>query len=286
MDIMHCWDKRDMQCKEGISLRRRCIGVILALILVILLQQIAFGEELVINYKIQKGDTLSGIAARFNTTIHALVVLNKISDVNYIRVGQVLKIATEEVIKRFTVYTIKQGDTIDKICKMFEISLEEICSLNGIDDPNKIVAGEDLILPVRNDVIAARAGNVQTIATLGSLSDELWLLSKIIYAEARGEPFEGQVAVGAVVMNRVKDYRFPNTITEVIYEPGQFRPASDGTINLTPNQSAIRAAKSALSGMDPTGGALFFYNPKIASTAWWFENRPVTRVIGNHVFTK
>lgn len=272
--------------KEGICLRRRRIGIILGIILVVSLQSLAFGKELVITYTVQKGDTLSGIAKRFNTTVDAVAVLNKISDVNRIKVGQVLTIASEELVKRFTVYTIKPGDTISKLAAMFEISAEEICALNGIDNPNRITAGEDLILPVRNDSIAARAGNVQTLVTLGSLSDEILLLAKIIYAEARGEPFEGQVAVGAVVLNRVRDPRFPNTITEVIYQKGQFIPVSDGTINLTPNQTAIRAAKTALSGVDPSGGALFFYNPKIATTTWWFENRPVTRVIGNHVFCK
>lgn len=272
--------------KEGICLRRRRVGIVLAIIVVVSVQSLAYGKDLVITYKVQKGDTLSGIAAKFSTTVDALVVLNKISDVNHIRIGQVLTVASEELVKRFTVYTIKPGDSISKLSKMFEISVEEICAINGIGNPNRITAGEDLILPVRSDLIASRAGNVQTIATLGSLSDELLLLARIIYAEARGEPFEGQVAVGAVVMNRVRDPRFPNTIAEVIYQSGQFIPVSDGTINLTPNQVAIRAAKNALSGMDPSGGAVFFYNPKIATTTWWFENRSVTKVIGNHVFTK
>ena len=118
--------------------------------------------------------------------------------------------------------------------------------------------------------------------------EDLMLLARLISAEARGEPYLGQVAVGAVVLNRVKSPLFPNSIRAVIYQPGQFTPVSNGTINRKPTESAIRAAKAALSGQDPSRGALFFYNPKLSSRAGlqFFQSRQVTVRIGNHVFTK
>ncbi|MTI60625.1 MAG: cell wall hydrolase [Firmicutes bacterium] len=117
-------------------------------------------------------------------------------------------------------------------------------------------------------------------------SSEIDMLAKVIYAEARGEAYEGQVAVGAVVINRVKNPGFPDTITDVVYQPGQFTSVSDGQINLRPNDTAYRAARDAINGKDPSRGALFFYNPKTAETLWWLSTREKTVVIGNHVFAK
>ncbi|QTL98329.1 cell wall hydrolase [Iocasia frigidifontis] len=117
-------------------------------------------------------------------------------------------------------------------------------------------------------------------------SNEIDMLAKVIYAEARGEVYEGQVAVGAVVINRVKNPGFPDTITDVVYQPGQFTSVTDGQINLRPNDTAYRAARDAINGKDPSRGALFFYNPKTAETLWWLSTREKTVVIGNHVFAK
>lgn len=117
-------------------------------------------------------------------------------------------------------------------------------------------------------------------------SSELDMLARVIYAEARGEVYEGQVAVGAVVINRVKDPGFPDTITDVVYQRGQFTSVTDGQINLRPNDRAYRAARDAISGKDPSRGALFFYNPETAETLWWLSTRETTVVIGNHVFAK
>lgn len=116
--------------------------------------------------------------------------------------------------------------------------------------------------------------------------EDLELLARIIHGEARGEPYEGQVAVGAVVLNRVKSQGFPNTIREVIFQKNQFSAVSDGQFYLEPNETAYRAARDALSGRDPSLGALFFYNPKTAKTLHWLSQRETTIVIGNHVFAK
>ena len=91
------------------------------------------------------------------------------------------------------------------------------------------------------------------------------------------------MAIGAVVLNRVKSSQFPNTIAGVIYQRGAFDAVSDGQINLAPDQTAVRAARDALNGFDPTGGCLFYYNPKTA-TSKWMLSRPVLLVIGNHAF--
>lgn len=117
----------------------------------------------------------------------------------------------------------------------------------------------------------------------GYSSSDVNLLARLIYGEARGESYTGQVAVGAVVMNRVKSASFPNTISGVIYQPYAFTAVADGQVNLSPDATAIKAAKAAMSGWDPTGGAIYYYNPATA-TSKWIYSRKTTLTIGNHVF--
>lgn len=114
-------------------------------------------------------------------------------------------------------------------------------------------------------------------------SNDRYLLAKVIYAEARGESYTGQVAIGAVVLNRVEDSRFPNTIAGVIYQPWAFTAVNDGQINLEPNQKAYQAADDALNGWDPTYGCVYYYNPATATSKWIFTTKKVTQ-IGKHVF--
>ena len=118
-------------------------------------------------------------------------------------------------------------------------------------------------------------------------SDSINLLARVINAEARGEPYLGQVAVGAVIMNRVKSAEFPNTIVGVVYQKGQFTSVTDGQINKAyEDESTIRkAAQEAYNGSDPTGGALFFYNAKTTKSKWLYT-RPTLKVIGSHTFAK
>lgn len=111
------------------------------------------------------------------------------------------------------------------------------------------------------------------------------LLARVISGEARGEKYEGQVAIGAVVLNRVRHASFPNTIAGVIYQSGAFTAVSDGQINVTPSQSCYNAARDALNGWDPTGGAIYYYNP-VTATNSWIRSRPVIKTIGKHVFCK
>jgi len=116
-------------------------------------------------------------------------------------------------------------------------------------------------------------------------SSNLNLLARLVYGEARGEPYAGQVAVAAVVLNRVKSSSFPNTISGVIYQSGAFDVVKDGQINLTPNSTAIKAAQDALNGWDPSYGAVYYFNPKTATNKWIWS-RPMTVTIGNHRFCK
>ncbi len=114
-------------------------------------------------------------------------------------------------------------------------------------------------------------------------SSDLYLMAKAIHAEGRGESYTGQVAIGAVILNRVKSPSFPNTVAGVIYQKGAFTAVDDGQINLEPNQTAYDAARDAFNGWDPTYGCLYYYNPAVATSAWIFNRQTVT-VIGKHVF--
>ncbi len=118
-----------------------------------------------------------------------------------------------------------------------------------------------------------------------SNSSNVNLLAKLIYGEARGEPYTGQVAVGAVVMNRVKSSSFPNSISGVIYQSGAFDAVRDGQINLTPDSTAKKAAQDAINGWDPSYGAIYYFNPSTATNKWIWS-RPMTVTIGRHRFCK
>ena len=128
------------------------------------------------------------------------------------------------------------------------------------------------------------SGSSSQNSTVGGYSSsDVYLLAKTIYAEGRGEPYTGQVAIGAVILNRVRSSQFPNTVSGVVYQKHAFTAVSDGQINLTPNDTAMRAARDAINGWDPTGGAIYYYNPAVATSAWIFDRQTIT-VIGKHVF--
>lgn len=112
---------------------------------------------------------------------------------------------------------------------------------------------------------------------------DLDLLARVVRAEAEGEPFDGQVAVAAVILNRVNHPEFPNTIPGVVYEPLAFSVVANGTVNKPATSSAVQAAHAALNGLDPSGGALYFYNPNKTRNAW-IRSRPVFKTIGKHIF--
>ncbi len=128
----------------------------------------------------------------------------------------------------------------------------------------------------------------KTAAALGmsltsQTSSDLYLLAKCIHAEARGEPYVGQVAIGAVILNRVASPKFPNTISGVIYQPYAFTAVLDGQMNLEPNQTAYNAARDALNGWDPSYGSIYYYNPSTATSSWIWTRTIVVK-IGRHNF--
>ncbi len=121
------------------------------------------------------------------------------------------------------------------------------------------------------------------ISTIQASQSDLDILAAVIYGIGMGEPYTGKVAIGAVILNRVESEQFPNSIEEVVYQYGKFNPVKDGSINLMPNAAAIQAAMDALNGWDPTGGALYFWNPE-TSTSKWIWSIPVKIRIGRYLF--
>ncbi len=119
----------------------------------------------------------------------------------------------------------------------------------------------------------------------GYSQNDIQLMANAVYGEARGEPYIGQVAVASVILNRVKSASFPNTISGVIFEPRAFTAVADGQIWLTPNESAKKAVLDAINGWDPTGQAIYYFNPDTATSAWIWS-RPQIKQIGKHIFCK
>ena len=148
----------------------------------------------------------------------------------------------------------------------------------------------------KNGLTVDGIAGTQTLAAMGitsssssssstNNSSNVELLAKVIYGEARGEPYTGQVAVGAVIMNRVRSSQFPNTIAGVVYQSGAFDAVADGQVNLTPDSTARKAAQDALNGWDPSYGAIYYFNPSTATNKWIWS-RPLTVTIGKHRFCK
>lgn len=146
--------------------------------------------------------------------------------------------------------------------------------IDGIAGPKTLAA---LGLPTNASKPANKAGV--------STNKDLNLLAHLIYGEARGEPYIGQVAVGAVILNRTRDSRFPKTIAGVIYQPGAFDAVDDGQINLDPDDNSYDAAEDALNGWDPSYGCIYYYNPNTA-TSNWIWSRQIMLKIGAHNFAK
>ena len=193
--------------------------------------------------------------------------------------------------------TLRYGDSGDDV-KTLQKRLKQwgyyTGTVDGVFGPKTLTAVK--LFQKKNGLAADGIVGSGTLAALGmtlsggasasnttATTSNVYLLARLIYGEGRGEPYRGQVAIGAVVLNRVKSASFPNTISGVIYQSGAFDAVSDGQINLAPDETAIKAARDALNGWDPTGGCLFYYNPRTA-TSKWMLSRPVLLQIGNHCF--
>ena len=145
------------------------------------------------------------------------------------------------------------------------------------------VAGPATLKALGMEQTSQNSGSSQTGSSGGNASGDVALLAKVISAEARGEPYDGLVAVGAVILNRIAHPSFPNTLAGVVYEPGAFTCMVDGQIDQPIASSAYQAARDALNGADPSGGAIYYFNPVTATSAWIWS-RPLLTVIGKHRF--
>ncbi|SHF40194.1 LysM domain-containing protein [Caldanaerobius fijiensis DSM 17918] len=242
-------------------------------------------------YKVVAGDSLYKIGNLFNTTASTIMKYNNLKD-TYIYPGQVLYVPSDT-------YTVKAGDSLYLIAKKYGISLYSLRKANNKWD-DYIYPGQVLNIPgstptTGSSYVSDNGNSVYQEPSRGSvyrgvitysLSD-LDLLARLITAEADGEPYEAKVGVGAVVINRVKDYRFPNTISDVIYEKTdgyyQFTPVENGWINKPASEEAKKAAYDALHGSDPTHGALFYFDD--SATNSWLWSQPIAARIGRMVFT-
>lgn len=228
-------------------------------------------------YTVKPGDSLFLIGQRFGVSVADLKAANCIwADTIY--AGEVLTIPGNSSGAGNT-YTVQPGDSLYFIGQRFGVSVADLKAANGLWS-DIIYVGEVLYIPAPSAPAPPSSGN----NSWRNYSDyELDLLARVVYSEARGEPYEGQVAVAAVVLNRVYSPGFPWTIEGVVFEPWAFTAVNDGQFWLTPNGTAYSAAQDALNGWDPSGGALYYFNP-VTATSPWIWTRTVIKQIGNHLF--
>ena len=190
-----------------------------------------------------------------------------------------------KVQKRLIQYDYLRGEADGRYGEATRDAVRLFQKRNGLTVDGKVGPATAAALGVTLSGTSGTSGSARTASASSTsyVSSDHRLLAKCVYAEARGEPYKGQVAVAAVVLNRVSSSSFPNTVSGVIYQSGAFSCVSNGSINNTPDSDCIRAALDALNGWDPTGGCLYYYNPKTASDKWIFS-RTVQTVIGNHSF--
>ena len=229
-------------------------------------------------YYVQPGDSLYEIAKKFNTTINIIRELNNLSsDILYI--GQKLEVPISEIRQSYDIilnYFVEHTwETLNSLGEEYGVSPLVLEKYNNLND-KQLQTGQKLSIPLDvpdEDMNGAARYN----------QEELELLARAVYSEARGESFKGQVAVAAVILNRVRHSVFPDTIEEVIFQPWQFTAVHDGQFWLKPEQHAYLAAKAALRGWDPTKEAIYYYNPKTSTSDWVFYRNVVIK-IGDHYF--
>ncbi|MGM0444964.1 MAG: cell wall hydrolase [Bacillota bacterium] len=275
-------------------------------------------------YVVQNGDTIYDIANEYNTTVSNILQNNNIDNASKINIGDELIIQKEkekqekkpkldyklslnssnqenfklDVGRNYSVrynpeqplpevdippdkiikYYVDSGDTLYDLAESFNTSVGVIMALNSMEH-SIIRSGDRINIPINN--LTKRQVLAKTLS-----ENDIEIIAKTIHGEARGEPYMGQVAVGAVIINRVISNEFPDNIRGVVYQSNQFTAVSDGQINYTPNNTAYRAAREALNGVDPTMGSLYYYNPKTAQNKSWFQTRKFVVSIGEHIFAK
>ncbi|NLY88761.1 MAG: LysM peptidoglycan-binding domain-containing protein [Firmicutes bacterium] len=253
---------------------KRLLVIVISLGLLFLL---AGGTAADWTYTVQRGDTLQGIAQRFGVSLGSLRQRNGLWT-DSLRVGQRITIptgATAASTGGWT-YTVRRGDTLYTISQRVGVPVNTLRSVNGLAS-NTLRIGQRLTIPTGGAATATTAGGGSRAGV------DTYMLARLIHAEAEAEPYIGKVAVGAVVLNRIESPLFPNSLAGVLYQPHAFETVTNGRIYNNPSNEAIRAARDAVNGWDPSGGALYFFNPaKVVSS--WVWTRTIVNRIGKHVF--
>ena len=232
-------------------------------------------------YYVQSGDSLSLIAEYFSSSVEEIKHLNDLSS-DYLNRDQdlLIRLADYSSKKHNMVfdYQVEGNDNIHTIAGKFDLSPWEIRYFNNLEN-DILNQGENLEIPL--------SVSNEEINFPKSISEkEMEYLRRTIFSESRGEPFIGQVAVAAVVLNRVRSPLFPDTIERVVFQSGQFEAVDDGQIWLTPRDPNLRqTVLDAINGWDPSGGALYYFNPDTATSAWIWS-RPQIKKIGRHIFCR
>jgi N-acetylmuramoyl-L-alanine amidase len=240
------------------------------------------------SYKVEQGDTIWLLAQKYNITAQEIAAANNLNSPWIIYPEQILAIPVE-------IHTIQKGDTLWQLSVRYNVDLQALFEANPGIDPLNLLPDQNIFLPKESkdntllstsgDQLASREGRTSTMA--GFSAQEIDLLARLVHSESAGEPYMGQVAVAATVLNRIKSSLYPNTLSSVIYQivSGcyQYSPVLDGRINIPAGKTAFDAVYDALKGWDPSGNALGFYNPQKTSNQW-VRQQQVTATIGNHIF--
>lgn len=248
----------------------------------------AAGGPAFTTHYVRPGDTIWKLSQRYGVPIADIAELNRLPSPDVVWAGTYLAIPN---IARYDIYTVQPGDTLYLIAKAYGLPAATLQKANALRG-DLIVPEQRLIIPLGESPAPAKKGpstGGSTAPTASPVSfsvsdDELRLLAQMIEAEASGEPYVGKVAVGAVILNRVKSPLFPDTIEGVIFEPYQFEPILNGWFWREPSAESWQAARDALNGWDPTGGALYFWNPSKSGYQPFLESRPSAGWIGSHRF--
>jgi N-acetylmuramoyl-L-alanine amidase len=227
-----------------------------------------------VSYTVRPGDSLWSLSRASGTTVAALQGLNGLGG-TVIYAGQTLRLPVRT-------YTVRSGDTLWAIARRFGLTVGSLMSCNGLASTT-IHPGQRLV--VRGAGLGAGGALPASRDGAALSSSDLDLLARLVRAESEAEPYAGQVAVAAVVLNRMRSSRFPDTVREVIYEPHQFETATNGRLGLTATETQRRAVLDALGGWDASGGALFFYNPAGTQNTF-LRSLTVTARIGGHIFCR
>ncbi|WP_366923395.1 LysM peptidoglycan-binding domain-containing protein [Metallumcola ferriviriculae] len=243
----------------------------------ILFSVLSMGTAWAWTYYVQQGDSLYFIGQRFGTSSQELKGTNGLKS-TMIYPGQKLEIPEKAQTASSNTYTVKAGDSLSSIAMKFGVKYSQIRSANNLTS-DLILVGQQLLIPTGTNTSASRTN----LSRSSYDRDQVMLLAKLIYGEARGESYQGQLAIAAVTLNRVDSPLFPNTLRGVIFEPWAFTAVHDGQFYMEPNSTAIKAATDALNGSDPTNGALYYWNPATATNTWVWT-RQITGKIGQHLF--